>query len=61
MLVHCEQAAQAAGFTRFEMAATLTGVPLYKVRGYQVVEETTVPLRDDMRLPVVIMARELNG
>ena len=61
LLGHCEQAAQAAGFTRFEMAATLTGVPLYKARGYRVVEETTVPLRDGMTLPVVIMARELGS
>jgi GNAT superfamily N-acetyltransferase len=44
LLAHCEQAAQAAGFTRFEMAATLTGVPLYLARGYQVVASTTVPL-----------------
>jgi GNAT superfamily N-acetyltransferase len=59
LLAHCEQVAEAAGFTRFEMAATLTGAPLYKARGYQVVEETTVPLRESMRLPVVMMARKL--
>lgn len=59
LLRHCEEAATAAGFTRFEMAATLTGVPLYKAKGYRVVEETTVPLREGLTLPVVIMAREL--
>jgi GNAT superfamily N-acetyltransferase len=59
LLAHCEQVAQDAGFTRFEMAATLTGVPLYRARGYRVVEETTVPLRDELTLPVVIMAREI--
>ena len=58
LLHHCEEAARQAGFTRFEMAATLTGVPLYKARGYRAVEEATVPLRDGMTLPVVIMARE---
>jgi GNAT superfamily N-acetyltransferase len=69
LLAHCEQAAQAAGFSRLEMAATLTGVPLYLARGYRVVEHTTVPLcgmpnnnsDDDARLPVVIMARSLFG
>src|ERR1700678_2862879 len=30
----CEAAAAAAGFRRLEMGATLTGVPLYRVRGY---------------------------
>jgi GNAT superfamily N-acetyltransferase len=59
LLRHCEEAAQQAGFTRFEMAATLTGVPLYKARGYQVVEDTSVPLSGCATLPVVIMAREL--
>ena len=59
LLAHCEDAARVAGFTRLEMAATLTGVPLYKARGYRVVEETSVPLRDGLTLPVVIMAREI--
>ncbi len=59
LLAYCEQEARAAGFTRFEMGATLTGVPLYKARGYRVVRETTVPLRDGLTLPVVIMEREV--
>ena len=59
LLRHCEEAAQAAGFRRFEMAATLTGVPLYQARGYRIVEEKMVPLRDGLTLPVKIMAREL--
>ena len=59
LLAHCEEAAQNAGFTRFEMAATLTGVPLYLARGYRIVEETSVPLRDCQTLPVKIMAREV--
>jgi GNAT superfamily N-acetyltransferase len=31
----CESAAVAAGFTRLEMGATLTGVPLYLAKGYR--------------------------
>jgi GNAT superfamily N-acetyltransferase len=34
ILAHCEAAARAAGFTRFEMGSTLTGVPLYTLKGY---------------------------
>ena len=60
LLTHCEDAAQAAGFRRFEMAATLTGVPLYLARGYHAVEEMSVPLRDGETLPVVRMAREIS-
>jgi len=30
----CEGAATAAGLTRFEMGATLTGVPFYRAMGY---------------------------
>ena len=59
LLVHCEQVARAAGFTCFEMAATLTGVPLYKARGYRVVEHTTVPLCGSSILPVVLMSRSI--
>ena len=34
ILVACEQAARDAGFTRFELVSTLTGVPLYRRHGY---------------------------
>src|SRR5271169_3146804 len=34
ILEACEGAAVAAGFSRFEMGATLTGVLLYQARGY---------------------------
>jgi hypothetical protein len=33
-----------AHFTRFEMGSTLTGVPLYKLRGYVPCETINVPL-----------------
>ncbi len=53
----CESAARAAGFSRFEMGATLTGVPLYLARGYHIVERIEVPLRNGARLPIVRMAK----
>ena len=58
LLETCETAARAAGFRRFEMAATLTGVALYEARGYRVLERTTIPLSRDDDLAVVRMAKE---
>ena len=53
----CEQAAIEAGFTRLEMGATLTGVPLYKARGYAEIEPVTVPLANGEKLPIVRMGK----
>jgi N-acetylglutamate synthase-like GNAT family acetyltransferase len=53
----CESAALAAGFTRLELGATLTGVPLYEVRGYSAVERIEVPLRNGATLSVVRMTK----
>ena len=52
-----EDAARAAGFRRFEMGSTLTGVPLYQLRGYVEVERISVPLANGEVLPVVKMAK----
>jgi GNAT superfamily N-acetyltransferase len=57
LLETCEKAAKSAGFIRFEMGSTLTGVPLYKLRGYQVIEPIAVPLRNGEALPVIRMAK----
>lgn len=57
ILEACESAARAAGFSRFEMGATLTGVPLYLERGYHVLERIEVPLRNGAALPIVRMAK----
>ena len=53
----CERAAAAAGFTRFEMGATLTGVPLYRVHGYAETGRVDVPLSNGEVLPVVRMEK----
>ncbi len=57
MLEACESAAQAAGFTRFEMGATLTGVPFYSARGYTPLEALGVPLPNGDSLPIVRMEK----
>jgi N-acetylglutamate synthase-like GNAT family acetyltransferase len=53
----CEAAARAAGFTRFEMGATLTGVKLFQTRGYVAVERLEVPLEGGITLPVIHMTK----
>ena len=55
----CESAAQAAGFTRFEMGATLTGVPLYQARGYVALENLEVPLANGEALAIVRMEKRV--
>jgi len=57
ILESCESAARAAGFTRFEMGATLTGVPMYRARGYVELEHLEVPLTNGEALPIVRMAK----
>jgi GNAT superfamily N-acetyltransferase len=57
ILAASEAAARAAGFSRFEMGATLTGVPLYLAYGYQIVERIEVPLANGHTLAVVRMAK----
>jgi GNAT superfamily N-acetyltransferase len=53
----CENAARAEGFTRFEMGATLTGVPLYRRWGYAELERIELPLANGGSLPIVRMAK----
>lgn len=59
ILEACESAAKAAGFTRLEMGATLTGVPFYRVKGYIELEHLTVPLANGESLAIVRMAKEV--
>jgi GNAT superfamily N-acetyltransferase len=55
ILAQVEAAAMAAGFRRFEMGSTLTGVPLYRLKGYREVERIAVPLHNGEALPIVRM------
>jgi GNAT superfamily N-acetyltransferase len=59
ILAACEGAAIAAGFTRFEMGATLTGVPLYTARGYHARNRFNVPLTNGAVLPIVRMEKSV--
>jgi GNAT superfamily N-acetyltransferase len=57
ILAAVEQAARNAGFRRFEMGSTLTGVPLYRLKGYVETERIAVPLANGESLPVVKMIK----
>jgi len=57
ILEACEIAASAAGFTRYEMGATLTGAKLFGVKGYVAVEKIEVPLKNGQSMPVIRMAK----
>ena len=55
----CSIAARAAGFSAFELTATLPGEPLYAALGFEVIERGTVPLADGLELGTVRMRRPL--
>jgi GNAT superfamily N-acetyltransferase len=61
ILEACEKAAAIAGFTRFEMGATLTGVPLYSARGYVALENIEAPLANGESLTVVRMEKRMSS
>jgi GNAT superfamily N-acetyltransferase len=57
ILAHVEGAAIASGFHHFEMGSTLTGIPLYTLRGYSAIERIAVPLANGEHLPIVKMVK----
>lgn len=54
-----EEAAAAEGFTRLELRATLTGVPLYRAHGFVNAEIAEIPLPSGDTLPAVQMVKLL--
>ena len=57
ILEACEIAASTAGFTSFELGATLTGVKLFKERGYVAAEKIEVSVKNGITLPVIRMVK----
>jgi GNAT superfamily N-acetyltransferase len=57
ILKACENAAKSAGFTRFEMGATLTGAKLFGAKGYIAVKPISIPLVNGELLPVIHMEK----
>jgi GNAT superfamily N-acetyltransferase len=60
VLSACEEAASAAGFTWFELGATLPGEPMYAALGYAVVERISHVMPDGEILPVVLMRQRVS-
>jgi GNAT superfamily N-acetyltransferase len=59
ILARCEEAAMTAGFRRLEMGSTLTGVPLYTLRGYLKTGRMRIALPNGESLAVVKMVKEV--
>jgi GNAT superfamily N-acetyltransferase len=59
LLALCEEAVRAEGFTRCEMGATLTGIPLYRHHGYVEGEREELPLANGETLAIVKMEKTL--
>ena len=57
LLDACESAAKSAGFSHFEMGATLTGAKLFRARGYLPVKNLEVPLLNGESLPIIQMEK----
>jgi len=59
LLATAEQAAVVAGFTRFEMGSTLTGVALYTLKGYREVSRSEAPVGTGQTITVVHMCKDV--
>lgn len=57
----CETAAQSNGFSRFELGATLPGVPLYTAMGYTALERIDAHLPDGEILGIVKMRKTIQN
>jgi len=55
----CEAEAVAAGFRRFQLGATLPGVPLYERLGFCALHSLTAPMRHGLTLGIVHMERDI--
>lgn len=58
ILLQCESAAAAEGFTSAEMMATLPGIPLYAARGYEQLERVDISLGENRESIVCIRMRK---
>ena len=55
----CELNAVAAGFRRFQLGATLPGVPLYESLGFRAVRDVPTTMRHGLTLGIVQMERAI--
>lgn len=55
----CESAAVAAGFRRFQLGATLPGIPFYQALGFTALDRADFVMPSGQPLPVVRMERSI--
>ncbi len=55
----CVADALVSGFNRFQLGATLPGVPLYEALGFRALDRVDFPMRFGLSLPVVRMERNI--
>jgi GNAT superfamily N-acetyltransferase len=56
----CESTAAAAGFTRLELMSTLSGLPLYRAAGFEVIEEVE-DASGGVPVPLLKMGKRIAG
>jgi GNAT superfamily N-acetyltransferase len=61
ILKRCEAAAQAEGFTRLELMATLSGVPLYAALGYEAAHSVRYQLGSELTIDFVPMSKSFGS
>jgi GNAT superfamily N-acetyltransferase len=59
ILVACEEAAKAEGFTRLTLVATMPGVPLYLAYGFEAVADIEVTMPDGVAIECTTMERPI--
>jgi GNAT superfamily N-acetyltransferase len=60
ILETAERAARAEGFGRMELMATLSGEPLYRASGYQVIRQVTDTV-EGVYIPLLLMGKNLDA
>jgi GNAT superfamily N-acetyltransferase len=60
ILAHCEAAAANEGFRKVELAATMSGLPLYRACGYVDIEPFREPTPTGVSVPLVKMGKVLS-
>ena len=58
LLARCEAAASAAGFRRFQLTATLPGVPFYRSQGYRELDIQTFDLPNGHKIEFLTMIKD---
>jgi GNAT superfamily N-acetyltransferase len=59
ILVACEEAARAEGFTMLALMATMPGLPLYERYGFRILERVDIPMPDGVTIAGAAMEKPI--